>query len=53
MQLLHEVLACEVESWYFAEPQLVQVCCAVVVQALNVVPDPHVVVHPVQVLPFK
>ncbi len=52
MQLLHEVLACEVESWYFAEPQAVQVRCAVVVQALNAVPDPHVVAQLLQTLPF-
>ena len=43
LQLLQEVLACEVESWYCPFSHSRHVRSAVVVQAVNLAPLPHVV----------
>ena len=45
MQVLHDVLECELEVWYFPDSQLEHVRSAVVEQAVNLVPLPHVVVQ--------
>ena len=45
MQVLHDVLECELEVWYCPDPQPEHVRSAVVEQAVNLVPLPHVVVQ--------
>ena len=48
MQVLHVVLECELEVWYFPDPQPGHVRSAVLEQAVNLVPLPHVVIQLLQ-----
>ena len=45
---MHVVLECKLEFWYCPDPQPGHVRSAVVEQATNLLPIPHVVAQPLQ-----